>query len=167
MATELPIPIEFTLPDGWQPAPPDEVGAAGAAFVALNSATQGSGFTANITIDGDFRPADLSLPQLADDSVQGLRSSAPDVTVVSRNDIGDKSARGLTQDLRMSAEASGALRELVQSQVYLPMADDPERHRRAVIRVVLTATVEQYDTVLEDFRSFLTTLRPDAEAARN
>jgi hypothetical protein len=34
VATQLPVRIEFRLPDGWQAAPPDEVGTPGAAFVA-------------------------------------------------------------------------------------------------------------------------------------
>ncbi|MCX5129755.1 hypothetical protein OOK25_39665, partial [Streptomyces sp. NBC_00347] len=53
MPTTLPVPIEFRLPEGWQPAPPDEVGAPGVAFVALHPQPD-SGFTANITIDGEY-----------------------------------------------------------------------------------------------------------------
>ncbi|WP_409469332.1 hypothetical protein [Streptomyces sp. HC307] len=34
MPTALPVPIQFELPEGWRPAPPDEAGAPRAAFVA-------------------------------------------------------------------------------------------------------------------------------------
>jgi hypothetical protein len=161
MATELPIPIQFKLPDGWEPAPPDEVGAPGAAFVALNRATHGSGFTANITIDGEYRLDTATLAEIADESVENLRAAAPDVTVVSRNEIGTPEAPGLTQDLRMATEINGVKRELVQSQVYLSMIDTEDARKRAVIRAVLTSTVEEFGSVIDDFREFLSTLRPD------
>ncbi|MBA2944928.1 hypothetical protein [Streptomyces himalayensis] len=54
MATTLPVKVEFSLPEGWQSAPPDEVGAPGVAFVALHPDSR-DGFTANITIAGKLR----------------------------------------------------------------------------------------------------------------
>ena len=36
MVSELPVRIEFSLPEGWQATPPDEAGAPGVAFVALH-----------------------------------------------------------------------------------------------------------------------------------
>lgn len=162
MATQLPVPIQFELPDGWQPAPPDEVGAPGAAFVALNTATQGSGFSANITVDGEFRQNGLT--SMADESVRALGESVGNVTVLSRQEIGSPEAPGLTQDLRVTAEVNGATRDLVQCQVYLTMGQAADQSGSAVVRAVLTCTDDQVGTVLDDFRSFVRTLAPDVDA---
>src|SRR5207302_11252094 len=97
MAGQLPVPIQFKLPDGWEPAPPDEVGAPSAAFVALNTATRGAGFTANITIDGSVRAEGLTA--MADESVRELGEAVRAVTVAHRQEIGSADAPGLTQDL--------------------------------------------------------------------
>jgi hypothetical protein len=61
----------------------------------------------------------------------------------------------------MTTEIKGVKRELVQSQVYLSMNDTEDARKRAVIRAVLTSTVEQFGSVIDDFREFLSTLRPD------
>ncbi|MFE4638538.1 hypothetical protein ACFRJ1_34910 [Streptomyces sp. NPDC056773] len=163
MATTLPVPIEFRLPEGWRPAPPDEVGAPGVAFVALHPQPD-SGFTANITIDGEYRPDEATLDELADASVELLREAAESVEVAARREIGSEGAPGLTQRLTFSAVAGGVRRELVQSQVYLSMLDVHDARRRAVIRLVLTATAEQHDGVLGDFQEFLRTVGPDTAA---
>jgi hypothetical protein len=163
MATTLPTPIEFRLPDDWRPAPPDDVGAAGAAFVALIPNPDG-GFTANVTIDGEYRPDSTPLIGMAEASVQTLRDAAggPDsVTVLDRTEVGSVEAPALTQTLRVSAPVNGTERELVQAQVYLSLLDDHEPTKRAVIRLVLTATVAQHRAVLPDFQWFVSTVRPD------
>ncbi|MFJ6633451.1 hypothetical protein ACIQMR_18995 [Streptomyces sp. NPDC091376] len=49
----------------------------------------------------------------------------------------------------------------MQSQVFLTFADVLDPHRRAVIRLTLTATAAQYDEVLEEFQDFVPTVRPD------
>lgn len=36
MPAELPVPIEFRLPEGWLPAKPNEVDAEGVAFAAVH-----------------------------------------------------------------------------------------------------------------------------------
>ncbi|MCY0926796.1 hypothetical protein OTB20_11390 [Streptomyces sp. H27-H1] len=163
MPTTLPVPIEFRLPEGWQPAPPDEVGAPGVAFVALHPRPD-SGFTANITIDGEYRPDAATLDELADASVERLREATESVEVTSRRDIGPEGAPGLTQRVTFSAVAGGVRRELVQSHVYLSMLDVGDPRKRAVIRMVLTATAEQHDSVLGDFQEFLRTVGPDTAA---
>ncbi|MEU9146409.1 hypothetical protein [Streptomyces sp. NPDC048349] len=160
MSTTLPVPIEFRLPEGWRPAPPDAVNAPGVAFVALHPHPD-AGFTANITIDGEFLPQEASLEGLADAAVQNLHEVAESVAVVHRREIGTSDAPGLTQRLTFSAVAGGARRDLVQSHVYLAMVDAGDPHRRAVIKMVLTATAAQHDSVLGDFQEFLRTVRPE------
>ncbi|MGK5637649.1 hypothetical protein ACSNOK_04920 [Streptomyces sp. URMC 126] len=161
MATTLPVPIEFSLPEGWRPAPPDEVGAPGVAFVALHPEPD-AGFTANITIDGDVRPDEVALSDLADEAVRRLREIDESVVVTKRGEFGSDDAPGLAQRLTLSADSGGARRGLVQAQVFLAMPDPGGPHRRAVIRLILTSTVAQEAGVVGDFEWFLRTVRPDA-----
>nr|WSU77112.1 hypothetical protein OG499_31020 [Streptomyces anulatus] len=163
MTTTLPVPIAFELPDGWRATPPDGVGAPGAAFVALHPHPE-AGFTANITVDGAFRPDAATLPEIADESVENLRGSAASVDIAERREVGSEEAPGLTQTLAISAVAGGALRDLIQSQVYLSMLDVNNPDKRAVIRLILTVTASQHRDVVEDFRDFVRTVRPDSGA---
>jgi hypothetical protein len=164
VATTLPTPIEFRLPEGWRPAPPDEVGVPGVAFVALHPHPD-AGFTANITIDGEVDTASLaSLASLADASIDTLREGGADVTLADRSEVGAGDAPGLTQTLTLRAEVNGEPRELVQSQVYLSMLDAAAPEHRAVVRLVLTASAAQFQAVLPDFQWFVWTVRPDTGA---
>lgn len=163
MPTTLPVPIEFQLPEGWRAAPPDEVGAPAAAFVALHPQPD-AGFTANITIDGEYRPDEATLPEIAQASVERLRQAATSVVVTSHREIGSADAPAFTQTLGVSAVINGVRRDLVQSQVYLSMLDVADRRQRAVIRLVLTATASQHPAVLPDFQDFVRTVRPDTSA---
>ncbi|MDI3403222.1 hypothetical protein [Streptomyces cavernicola] len=164
MASTLPVPIEFELPEGWHAAPPDEVGAPGAAFIALYPQAD-AGFTANITIDGEYRPDAATLPQIAHESVERLRQADAIVEVTASREIGSTDAPGLTQTLAIAAVVSGVPHDLVQSQVYLSLLDATDPHRRAVIRLVLTSTAAQHHEVLDDFQDFVRTVRPDSGAA--
>jgi len=162
MATTLPVPIEFELPDGWRPAPPDEVGAPGAAFIALHPQPD-DGFTANITIDGEYRPDSVALPEMADGSVARLRETGASVTLTDRREMGSPEAPGLLQKLAVSTTAGGTLRDVVQTQVYLSLLDIKDPHNRVVIRLVLTSTAAQHPLVLGDFEDFVRTVRPRTE----
>lgn len=163
MPTTLPVPIEFSLPEGWRAAPPDEVGAPEVAFIALCPRPD-DGFTANITIDGDLLPEGTTLEELADASVVRVRGAAESVAVAARHEIGSPASPGLTQRLTVTAVVAGVRRELVQSQVYMALVDATDPHRRALVRSILTATAAQHDDVLPDFQRFLRTVRPDTGA---
>jgi hypothetical protein len=161
MVTELPVRIEFSLPDGWQAAPPDEVGAPGVAFVAVHPASTGSaanGFTANLTIAGEIRDPALPMTTIADESVRRLETVAESVRVRDRTDLGHGDAPGITQVLDIEM---GQGNRLAQHQVYLAMNDVHDQ--RTVLELVLTCTPEQLDDVLSDFQQFVGTVRP-AEA---
>ncbi|MGW5330194.1 hypothetical protein [Streptomyces sp. NPDC004014] len=164
MTTSLPVPIDFDLPEGWRAAPPDEVGAPGAAFVAVHLPSDG-GFTANITIDGEFRPDPATLPEIADESVRRLGRAVAPVMVTERRETGSPEAPGLTQRLSFSTIAGGVSRDLVQSQVYMSMLDVSDPHKRAVIRLILTSTAAQHPAVLDDFSDLVRTVRPGGGAA--
>lgn len=159
MATTLPVRIEFRLPDGWKAAPPDEVGAPGAAFVALHPASRDN-FMANITISGEVRPDTATLAEIGDESVARMRQSMSAVRLADRREVGSPEAPGLTQVLNLTANIEGAERELIQSQVYIVMRDVDDPSKRAVIETALTTTPNQFQTVLGDYQEFIRTVRP-------
>ncbi|MFJ5261479.1 hypothetical protein ACIQAC_13540 [Streptomyces sp. NPDC088387] len=160
MTTTLPVPITFQLPQGWHAAPPDEVGAPGAAFVAVRPPSD-AGFTANITVDGEYRPDAATLTEIADESVEDLGQAVIAVEVTGRRAAGSADAPGLTQTLAVSAVVDGVSRDLLQSQVYLSLLDVADPRKRAVIRLVLTSTARQHRAVVNDFQDFVRTVRPD------
>ncbi|WP_019816680.1 hypothetical protein [Saccharomonospora saliphila] len=163
MATQLPVPIEFRLPEGWRSAPPDEVGAPGVAFVALHPASS-DGFTANITISGRVRADDEDLETTGDESVRRIEQQATgEVTVRDRARIGSAESPGLTQMLDFETAVDDRALALNQCQVYLSMQDISDPGTRALVEVVLTCTRAQLDTVIGDFRQFLTTLTVSRE----
>lgn len=162
MATTLPVPIAFELPEGWRAASPDAAGAPGAAFVAVHPRPD-AGFTANITVDGEYRPDAATLSEIADASVERMRRAVGSVEVTTRRETGSAEAPGLTQTLALSAVVKGAYLDLVQAQAYLSLLDVTDPARRVVIRLVLTATAAQFPEVLEDFQDFVRTVRPDTE----
>ncbi|MEU9477389.1 hypothetical protein [Streptomyces sp. NPDC048191] len=170
MTTTLPVKITFSLPDGWQAAPPDEVGAPGVAFVALHPASI-DGFTANITIAGRMRNDSATMWEIADESVRRLQQAGP-VEVVKKAEVGSPDIPGLTdspgvvQNLRLHTTLRGEPLELLQSQVYLGMEDVRNPAERAVLEFVLTAKPTQLDAVIGDFQAFLRTVHPaDEESA--
>jgi hypothetical protein len=160
MVTELPVRIEFSLPDGWQAASPDEVGTPGVAFVALHPASTDRGaneFTTNLTIAGEIRDPALPMATIADESVHRLENIAESVRVRDRTDLGPADTPGMTQVLDIEM---GQGKRLVQCQVYLPMDDVHDRRRRAVLELVLTCTPDQLDDARSDFQRFVGTVRP-------
>ncbi|MFB8268445.1 hypothetical protein ACFC96_17805 [Streptomyces sp. NPDC055955] len=170
MAATLPVKISFSLPDGWQAAPPDEVGAPNVAFVALHTGSVDDGFTANIAISGEMRNDGATISQIADESVPRLEQGGP-VRVLKKTEIGTPDLPGLTdspgiaQDLVLSTTLRGEPIELCQSQVYLGMEDVRNPAQRAVIEIVLTATQYQLGQVIEDYKEFLRTVRPAGDSA--
>lgn len=167
MATELPIRIEFSLPDGWQAAPPDEVGAPGVAFVALHPASADDGFTANITIAGQYRAPELTMEHLADESVQRMQDDVGTVQVRQRNEVGSEDAPGITQVLDITTTVDNRPLSLVQCQVHVSMQDVQDPAKRVVTELVLTCKPAQLDEVFGDFQEFVSSVRPaGASAAR-
>nr|WP_205615455.1 hypothetical protein [Streptomyces harenosi] len=117
-----------------------------------------------ITIDGECRPDEATLSEIAHASVEGLRQAAASVAVTGRREVGSAEAPGFAQTLAVSTVIGGERRDLVQSQVYLSMLDGACPRRRAVIRLVLTATVDQHPAVLGDFQDVVRSVRPDKSA---
>ncbi|MEU9313104.1 hypothetical protein [Streptomyces sp. NPDC048256] len=163
MPTTLPVPIEFRLPEGWLPVRPEGFDAPDVAFAAVHPQPD-AGFAANITIDGEVPPDSATLAELAEASVARLREVAEPVAVAHRREVGSAEAPALTQRLIFSTVVDGARRDLVQSQAYLSLSDVENPRKRAVIRLTLTATTAQHDTVVSDFQDFVRSVRPDTGA---
>lgn len=163
MAATLPVPIEFSLPDGWRAAPPDEVGAPGVAFVAL-APGQVEGFIANITISGDRRDDDADLPTIADESVDRLTQRGT-VHVADRKPVGGDGAPGLTQRLDVATTIDGEPVDLAQCQVYLELRDVTEPSRRAILELALTSKREDFDGLVRDFEAFVRSIRAAGDPA--
>jgi hypothetical protein len=165
MATTIPVPIEFSLPDGWLSAPPDEVGSPHVAFVALRPPAS-NGFTPNITISGEVR-GDVPLGVVADEALANMQREVGPANVRpgNRTEAGTPANPGLTQALRMRINLNGRLQDVAQLQVFLGMQDVRDPRRRAVLRIVLTATPDRFEQVIGDFRQFISTIRPEQAAA--
>ncbi|GLY67031.1 hypothetical protein [Amycolatopsis taiwanensis] len=162
MVATIPVPIQFSLPEGWRSVPPDQAGAPGAAFVALHPPAS-QGFTANITISGELHADDVPLTQIADDAVDRLRAGAREVQLGRRSEVGSPASPGLTQAVRLSVLINGAPAEIVQFQVFLAMRDTRDPRRRAVLHVVLSSLPEQFAGVIDDFQKFIETIRPEVQ----
>ncbi|MCY0931882.1 hypothetical protein OTB20_38065 [Streptomyces sp. H27-H1] len=160
MPAPLPVPIEFRLPDGWLPARPDGLDTREVAFAAVHPHPD-DGYAASITIAGQHLTPEQNLAELADSAVQQLHDLADPVEVVSRIETGSPQAPVLIQRIHLTATAGTARRELVLSQVYLNLQDVTDHRRHAMIRLTLTATAAQHDTVLPEFQQFVRTVRPD------
>ena len=148
VTTRLPTEFAFRLPDGWVPAgdpAPDGT------FAALHVASARTGFTASITVRAAKRRDDHTLAEIADETVTRLRSGSPDLRVIDRGDFPD----GFAQQLVMTAEVNGRRWEVTQAEVYSGRRDGGEQ---AVLRTVLTCTVDQFDGIIADFDEFLGTL---------
>jgi hypothetical protein len=161
VTTTIPVPIEFSLPEGWRSVPPDEVGTPDAAFVALNPAAAGKGFTPNITLTGEVRGEDVALTEVADEALERLRAGGAEVKLGRRNEVGSPENPGLTQAVQLSLTLKGQPAKMVQFQVFLGMRDQADPNRRAVLHIVLTSLQEQFEDVIGDFQKFVATIRPE------
>lgn len=161
MATTIPVPMEFSLPEGWLSVPPDEIGTPDAAFVALRPDTGGDGFTANITITGQVRESGVDLADIAGEAADRLRTGAHEVKVGNTEASGTPDNPVYTQPLRLDVDLAGRRRYLVQYQVFMGFADQGDPSRRAVVQIVLSSTPETFQTVFSDFEKFLATIRPE------
>ncbi|GAA5111261.1 hypothetical protein [Haloechinothrix salitolerans] len=160
MASTIPVPIQFSLPEGWQSAPPDEVGAPDAAFVALRPPAS-NGFTPNITLSGELRGDDVPLAQVADEVIARLESSVGTVQLGRRKEVGSDDSPGLTQAVRMPITLEGRKQDVVQFQVFITMRDTSDASRKVVLHAVLSSTPDRFEAVIGEFQTFLSTIKPD------
>jgi hypothetical protein len=164
MTVTLPVPMECSLPPAWRSVPPHAVGAGEVAFVALHP-MRSNGFTANITVSGEVRPAAVMLGQVADEALKALSATASRVRLGRREVVGSRPNAGLTQSVLMTVDLHGRPQDVGQYEVYLGMPDLRHPQRQVVLRVVLSATPDQFDGVYEDFLRFVSTIRPSGGAS--
>lgn len=150
---ELPFPIECRLPEGWRAVAPHAIGVPDAALVALRP-EPGVDFTANITVGGEHRPAEVALPALAEESADRLRRYGQ-VRIDGRSEVGSATTPCFVQALTLTTVIEGEPRRLAQRQVYVSTQDTTDPSRRAVIELVLTAGADRIDAVVDDFAEFL------------
>ena len=157
MSVQLPIPITFRLPEGWAAADPDQAGAPQAAFVAIDP-RDGDRFTPNITVTAVPKRPDWSMVDAAEESVRALAHNA-DVAVTHRFVFGSDAAPGLTQSVRLTTTVDDVRLDLVQVHFLMTCRDTEDGAKQALLKIVLTATVDQAPTAQRDFERFLATLR--------
>lgn len=161
MATTIPVPIQFSLPEGWISVNPDEINTPEAAFVALHPGHRGGGFTPNITITGELRDATVSLQQIAAESVDRLRKGAHEVKIGRTTEGGTAENPVYTQAVRLHVDLAGQPQYLVQYQVFMGFSDTANPARRAVLQIVLTSKLEQFPQVIDDFQTFIASIRSE------
>ncbi|MFC4085728.1 hypothetical protein [Amycolatopsis samaneae] len=144
------LPLGFDVPDGWTPVDPGQVGAEGAAFVAVRSGPGGE-FTANITVGVRQRPDPASIAEIAEEAVEGLGRTVAGLEVLSRRPVGGQAAPGMTQVLRLR---TGEGLDLVQTQVHLTVPG-AEPAGRIVLELACTATPEDARALTGDFQRFV------------
>jgi hypothetical protein len=152
-------PISFRLPEGWQAVSPGQLGEPDLDFAAIHLGTHGSGFTANITLNGDLLPNPADLPVRADLAMHLLREQGAGVALARRTGHGDPGVPALSQDLLVTTRSGERTLKLAMSQFYL--AAPNAAGRPAMICAALTSTQAQLPTVIEDFREFLSTIELD------
>jgi hypothetical protein len=163
VVTELPVPIRLSLPPGWQPAHPDDIGMPQAAFAAVLTETLGPGFTTNLIVYGELLNEEITedgFADMADESVHTFRHTAREVMVAARTNTGSAESPSLVQILRFVADVDGAAREMVQFQLYANVGRWERPRRSAIVRANLTCAADQFDTMAEDFGSFCQSLAP-------
>lgn len=159
MAAELPIPLEFRLPEGWYSAPPDELGSPDAAFVAVHPATRGD-FTAYITLSGEVREDQATLREVADEGLDTLQQFSEFAELSKEVDTGNEKAPGLTRLIEMRAVLEGKTLDLMQCQIFLRLQDVEDANKHAVLKMMLTATPEQLRQLAVDFEEFVGSVEP-------
>ena len=158
MGRDLRVPLSFVLPQGWETGDPDVVGVPEAAFVARYP-DDDRGFHPTIVVADVVPEPGEDLPSVAARSVETLARHG-DVRVVDSSVVSPGEVSAFRQLLLLTTPAAGELRDLVQDQVYLDVAD-PRTGFRAVVRIVLTVGRDQRDVVTGDFASFVRSFRAD------
>jgi hypothetical protein len=161
MVTELPVPIRFSLPPGWEPVHPDDFGAPHAAIAAVWAESVGSGFTTNLLVHGELRNGGITedgLADLADETVRGSDDSVTEVEVVHREAIGSSKSPSLVQIVRCVLDDDGVAHELVVLQLLATTGRWERPRRSAIVRAYLTCPADRFEAMAEHFDSFLQSL---------
>lgn len=168
--SKLPVPVEFRLPDGWEPVRPEEWGVDNAAFMAVRRDAPGD-YVPILTISGDWRLDYVTLDAIADESVAVAKAQATTVEVLDRKQIGTEEAPAILQLLGVEATVEDRDWQLRQGQVLSGLVDVENPEKRVVVIYTVTCALDQFDVVGREFQLFMSTVRPaqpetdDAEAS--
>ncbi|WP_233345802.1 hypothetical protein [Saccharomonospora iraqiensis] len=137
--SDLPVPIEFSLPDGWESIDPSTLDTPGVAFVAVNRDSSAR-FTSNLTIYGEVRDNDTTLTEIADEAStdgSGELGGAPEV--VHRKKEGEGLVAAITQVVEFPAPEGSGVERLQQTQTLVQFPDSHGPDRRGIIMFGATA----------------------------
>ncbi len=143
----IDVPIGIDLPAGWHAVDP---GGSGAAFVVVKDGDWAD-FTPNVTVGVARRTDDADIETAAAESVRRLTEAHLEVSVVDRQEVGDDSAPGIAQVVRLRTESG----PLLQTQVHLtiPLGDTP--HDRLLVELACTCRPDQAASVVPDFQQLV------------
>ncbi|WP_114423442.1 hypothetical protein [Nocardioides houyundeii] len=164
--SKLPVPVEFRLPEGWEPVRPEEWGVDNAAFMAVRRDAPGD-YVPILSISGDWRLDYITLETIADESVELARAQADEVELLDRKEIGSEEAPAILQLLGVNATIDGRGWELRQGQVLSGLVDVKDPSRRVVVIYTVTCAAEQFDVVGREFQAFMSTVKPVAPDGSN
>ncbi|KID31095.1 hypothetical protein HQ32_01782 [Prauserella sp. Am3] len=160
MAATLPVPIEFSLPDGWTSADPDEVNAGEVAFIAFSRAAAGDRFAANITINSEVCTEFDGLVSVADGLVEKLGAAAGEIKRGKRDESTTSNGPVLAQVVRFPLSLpSGERVSVVQYQVLMALQSSNSDRSSVVLHFTLSALPDRFVQLLPDFRAFIETVR--------
>lgn len=137
--SDLPVPIEFSLPDGWESIDPTTLDTPGVAFVAVKRDSSAR-FTSNLTIYGEVRDNDTTLTEIADEAStdgSGQLGGAPEV--VHRKKEGEGLVAAITQVVEFPAPEGSGVERLHQTQTLVQFPDSHGPNRRGIIMFAATA----------------------------
>lgn len=164
MTPTLPVPIELRLPGpGWRPVDPASLGVVNAAFMAVRSIDDDSGYRPTIVVSGGLREDDADLATIGDETLALLRAQGAEQVELLRRTPGGDAAPSLSQLTGAVATVDGRRLDLRQTQVIQSMPDVTDPTRRAVVLFTCTCTAQQLDSVGPEFQQFLASVRPSAQ----
>ena len=165
MTTTLPVPIEMRLPGPqWRPAAPEQLGVTNAAFLAVRSIDDDSGYHPTIVVSGGLRDDDADLATIGDESLALLRAQGAEEVELLQRTPGGEAAPSLSQLIGDVASVEGRRYDLRQIQVVQVMPDVDDPAKRAVVLFTFSCTFGQFDTIGPEFQRFMASVRPAGEA---
>ncbi|WP_019811263.1 hypothetical protein [Saccharomonospora halophila] len=137
--SELPVPIEFSLPDGWESVDPTTLETPGVAFLAVKRDSSAR-FTSNLAVYGEVRDNDTTLTEIADEaSTDGSGQVGGATEVVHRTKEGKGLVAAVTQIVEFPAPEGSGIERLHQTQTLVQFPDSHGPDRRGIIMFAATA----------------------------
>ncbi|MGH3351376.1 MAG: hypothetical protein ACRDPS_11980 [Nocardioides sp.] len=151
----LPIPIQFELPNSaWQRVNPRDYDIPNAAFMAVRP-DRSEAYTPVITISGGFRRDTVTLDEIADESIDVLRSDVGNAALVKRREAGSENVPAVLQLLEADAKIDGQRFDLQQAQVVEAIIDVNDKSKRIVLIFTMTGTYAQTERLASEFEDFM------------